>query len=151
MRLRRRHISATVSVLLAVAMLASAQAALAVFTHTATGGPLTVATSTLTPAKGLAAAQVNCRSNKNPEIEVSWTATSSTYATSYTVERATASTGPYTSLGSVAIGKTSYTDKSASLTYSTTYYYRVAAVYASWTATSTTASIKTLDSLCLTL
>jgi hypothetical protein len=132
-------------------MLASAQVALAVFTHAATGGPLTLVTATLAPAKGLAAAQVNCRTNKTPEIEVSWTATSSTYATSYTVERATASAGPYTSLGSVAIGKTSYTDKSASLTYSTTYYYRVAAVYASWTATSTTASVKTLNSLCLVL
>src|ERR1700685_3736220 len=109
MRLRRRHISAVVSVLLAVAMLASAQVALAVFTHTATGGPLTVATATLAPAKGLAAVQVNCRTNKTPEIEVSWTATSSTYATSYAVERATLSTGPYTAVGSVAIGKTSYT------------------------------------------
>jgi hypothetical protein len=151
MRLRRRHISAAILALVAIAMLASAQVALAVFSHTATGGPLTVATSTLTPAKGVTATQVNCRTNKNPEIEVSWTATSSTYATSYTIERATAGTGPYTSLGSVAIGKTSYTDKSASLTYSTTYYYRVAAVYASWTATSTTAQVKTLDQLCLTL
>jgi hypothetical protein len=132
-------------------MLASAQVALAVFTHTATGGPLTVATATLAPAKGLAAVQVNCRTNKTPEIEVSWTATSSTYATSYTVERATLSTGPYTAVGSVAIGKTSYTDKSGSLGYSTTYYYRVAAVYESWSATSTAASVKTLDQLCLVL
>jgi hypothetical protein len=151
MRPGRTHISAAILALLVIAMLASAQVALAVFTHTATGGPLTVATSTLAPAKGVTAAQINCRTNKTPEIEVSWTATSSTYATSYTVERATASAGPYTSLGSVAIGKTSYTDKSASLTYSTTYYYRVAAVYASWTATSTTASVKTLNSLCLVL
>jgi hypothetical protein len=151
MRLGRTHISAAILALVAIAMLASAQVALAVFSHTATGGPLTVATSTLTPAKGVTATQVNCRTTKNPEIEVSWTATSSTYATSYTIERATASTGPYTAVSSVAIGKTSYTDKSASLTYSTTYYYRVAAVYASWTATSTTAQVKTLDQLCLTL
>ena len=151
MRLGRKHISAAVLALVATAMLAGAQVALAVFTHTATGGPLTVATATLAPAKGLAAVQVNCRTNKTPEIEVSWTATSSTYATSYTVERATLSTGPYTAVGSVAIGKTSYTDKSASLTYSTTYYYRVAAVYESWSATSTAASVKTLDQLCLAL
>jgi hypothetical protein len=132
-------------------MLASAQVALAVFTHTATGGPLTVATATLSPPTGVSATQVNCRINKNPEIEVSWTATSSTWASTYTVERATASTGPYTSVASVAIGKTSYTDKSASLGYSTTYYYRVAAVYQSWSATSTPASVKTLNSLCLAL
>lgn len=148
---RRRAISCAVLALVATAVLASAQVALAVFSHTATGGPLTLVTATLAPPTGVSATQVNCRINKNPEIEVSWTATSSTYATSYTVERATASAGPYTSLGSVAIGKTSYTDKSASLTYSTTYYYRVAAVYASWTATSTPASVKTLNSLCLTL
>ena len=151
MRPRRTHISAAILALLAIAMLASAQVALAVFTHTATGGPLTLVTATLSPPKGVSVTQVNCRVNKNPEIEVSWTATSSTYATSYTVERATASAGPYSSLGSVAIGKTSYTDKSASLTSSTTYYYRVVAVYASWTATSTAASVKTLDQLCLAL
>ena len=151
MRLRRRHISAAVSVLLVIAMLTGAQVALAVFTHTATGGPLTVATPTLAPAKGLAAAQVNCHIDKSPEIEVSWSATSSTWASTYTVERATASAGPYTSVASVAINKTSYTDKSASLGYSTTYYYRVAAVYASWTTTSTAASVKTLDQLCLAL
>lgn len=149
MRLRRRHISAAVSVLLAVAMLASAQVALAVFTHTATGGPLTLATATLSPPTDMTATQVNCRTNKNPEIEVSWTATTSTYASSYTVERATASAGPYTALGSVAIGKTSYIDKSVSLGYSTTYYYRVTTVYGSWSATSTVASVKTLSKLCL--
>jgi hypothetical protein len=149
MRLRRRHISAAVSGLLAVAMLASAQVALAVFAHTATGGPLTLATATLSPPKAVSAAQVNCRTNKNPEIEVSWTATSSTYATSYTVERATAGAGPYTSVGSVSIGETSYTDKSGSLASSTTYYYRVTAVYRSWNATSTTASVKTLSKLCI--
>ena len=151
MHVRRRHISVAISSLLAVAMLATAQVALAVFTHTATGGPLTLVTATLSPATGVTATQISCRTNKTPEIEVSWTATSSTYASSYEVERAMASAGPYTSLASVAIGKTSYTDKSASLGYSTTYYYRVVTVYASWSAVSTVASVKTLDQLCLTL
>lgn len=129
-------------------MLASAQAALAVFTHIATGGPLTVATSTLAAPGKVSAAQVNCRVSKTPEIEVSWSASSSSYATSYTVERATASSGPYTSESSVAIGKTSYIDSSGSLGYSTTYYYRVSTVYHSWTAQSTTASVKTLNKNC---
>ena len=148
MHVRRRHISVAVSSLLAIATLATAQVALAVFTHTATGGPLTLVTATLSPATGVTATQVNCRIDKSPEIEVSWTATSSTYATSYTVERATTSNGTYTSLASVAIGKTSYTD-SASLAYSTTYYYRVTVVYHSWDATSTTASVKTLSKSCV--
>jgi hypothetical protein len=151
MRPGRSHISAAILALLAVAMLASARVALAVFTHTATGGPLTLATATLSPPTGDTASQVNCRANKNPEIEVTWTATSSTYATSYTVERATASAGTYTAIASVAYGKTSYTDKSASLASSTTYYYRVSAEYLSWSATSTVASVKTLSKLCLAL
>jgi len=151
MHLRRRHISAAVPVLLAIAMLASAQAALAVFNKAVTGGPLTVVTSMLSPPTGVAATQVNCRLDKNPEIEVSWSATTSTYASSYTVERATASAGPYTALGSVTIGKTSYIDKSVSLGYSITYYYRVTAVYDSWSTTSTVASVKTLSKLCLSV
>ncbi|MGA8363073.1 MAG: hypothetical protein WB709_00980 [Solirubrobacteraceae bacterium] len=89
---------------LAGAMLAGAHVALAVFNDPAASGPLTLITATLSPAKGVTLAQVNCRTNKNPEIEVEWTATSSAYATSYTVERATTSAGPYTSIASVAIG-----------------------------------------------
>jgi hypothetical protein len=149
MHLRRRHISAMVSVLLVVAMLASAQVALAVFNKAVTGGPLTVATSTLVAPAKVTATQVNCRTNKNPEIEVSWTATTSTYASSYMVERATASAGPYTSVSSVALGETSYTDKSGSLASSSTYYYRVTVVYRSWSAASTTISVKTLGKLCI--
>jgi hypothetical protein len=148
---RRVHIALAISALLATAALASAQVALALFTKSAGGGPLTVATSTLSPATSPTASQVNCRTNKAPEIEVTWSATSSSYATSYTIERATASSGPYTSLGSVAFGETAYTDKSGSLAYSTTYYYRVSAVYRSWSATSTSASVKTLSKLCLSL
>jgi hypothetical protein len=123
--------------------------ALAVFNKSALGGPLTVATSTLAASAKVTAAQVNCHINKSPEIEVGWSATSSTYASSYTVERATASAGPYSSVASVAIDQTSYTDKSAALTYSTTYYYRVVTVLYSWTAASTSASFKTLSKLCV--
>jgi hypothetical protein len=125
--------------------------ALAVFNKSALGGPLTVATSTLTASAKVTAAQVNCRLDKNPEIEVSWSATSSSYATSYSVERATTSAGPYTSVSSVPIDETSYIDKSASLAYSTTYYYRVSTVYHSWSATSTSASVKTLSKVCLSI
>jgi hypothetical protein len=135
-------------VLLTGVLLLSAQVALAVFTQTATGGPLTVATATLAAPGSIKAIQVSCKTSKTPEVEVTWSATSSTYATSYTVERAIVSSGPYTSLGSVAIGTTSYTDKS-SLSYSTTYYYRVGAVFHSWTATSGSTSAKTLSKSCL--
>ena len=135
--------------LLAAVLLASSQVALAVFNKTATGGPLTVATSTLAAPGKATATQVNCRINKSPEIEVGWSATSSSYASTYTVERATAGAGPYTSVSSVPIGETAYTDKSASLAYSSTYYYRVSAVYRLWNAVSTSGSVKTLGKSCL--
>jgi len=134
--------------LLALAVLASAQVALAVFTKTATGGSMTIATSTLAAPTGPTVTQVNCRSKKTPEIEVDWAATSSSYVTSYSVERATSSNGAYTAVASVNAEQTVYTDKGGSLAYSTTYYYRVSAVYHSWTATSTVKSVKTLSSSC---
>ncbi len=145
---RRRGISAVAFALAAVALLAGAQLALAVFNKSAAGGPLTVATSTLSPASTVSATQTNCRTNKSPEIAVEWEATGSSYASSYTIERATTSAGPYTSVASVAIAKTSYTDSSAALGYSTTYYYRVGTVYQSWSATSSSASVKTLGKSC---
>ena len=123
--------------------------ALAVFSKGVLGGPMTVGTSTLAAAGEVSATQSNCRTNKGVEIGVTWSASSSTYATSYTVERATASSGPYTTVGSVEINKRSYTDSSGSLAYTTTYYYRVSVVYRSWSATSTADSVKTLSKSCL--
>ncbi len=148
MRPGRRYSSVIVALVMAVT-LASAPVALAVFAHTAAGGPLTVASATLAAPGNVKASQISCRTNKTPEIEVSWSATSSTYATSYSVERATASSGPYTALGSAAVGETSYTDKSVSLGYSTTYYYRVSSVFHSWSTSSTSASLKTLSKYCV--
>jgi hypothetical protein len=144
----RQGRSGLVLALALAAILALAPAALAVFTHTATGGPLQVATSKLEPATESAAKQINCNGFENPEIEVTWSATSSTYATAYTVERATASAGPYTSLASVPVAKTAYTDQSSTLANSTTYYYRVSATYRSWSATSAVASVTTSNKHC---
>jgi proline racemase len=135
--------------LLALAALAGAQVALAVFNKTAKGGPITVATSTLAAPTGLTVVQAKCRTGKAPEVELGWTATTSSYATSYSVERSTTSNGTYTLVASVAIGQSAYTDKTASLAASTTYYYRVGAVYHSWTAASSVKSVKTLSSSCV--
>jgi fibronectin type 3 domain-containing protein len=148
MRPGRTYTRVAILAILACVLLAGAPVALAVFTHTVTGGPLTVASATLASPGSVKATQVNCRTNRTPEVEVSWSETSSTYASSYTVERATASSGPYTSVASVPIGETSYTDKSGSLGYSTTYFYRVIAVFHSWSTSSTGASVKTLTRLC---
>jgi hypothetical protein len=144
----RNTTCATIAALALVALLC-APVALAVFTTTAHGGPLTVGTATLGAPQQPAASQVKCRTGKNPEIEVTWSATESSYATGYTVERASSSNGPYTSVSSVSINKTTYVDSAVSLTYSSTYYYRVSAVYRSWSTASSVASVKTLTKNCL--
>jgi hypothetical protein len=143
-----RHILCVVLAALAAVALAGAPVALAIFTGSTAGGPETVSSATLSAVSNMAAAQVNCRGNKGAEVSVTWTESSSSYVTSYLVERATSGNGAYMVLGSVAAGKTSYTDSSESLGYSTTYYYRVSAVYRSWSATSTAASVKTLNKSC---
>jgi hypothetical protein len=149
MSLRRSHTSLAALALAAVIALTSAHVALAVFSKLVVGGSMTIATSTLAPATGLTAVQVNCRLKKTPEIEVDWAATTSDYVTSYVVERATSSSGPYSERTTLPASQTVYTDKGGSLTYSTTYYYRVSAEYRSWSAVSTVKSIKTLSSSCV--
>jgi hypothetical protein len=146
-----RPASLTIVVVVAIvlAALVSSQVALAVFNKTAAGGLTTIATSTLAPATLLTVSQVNCRNKKTPEIEVDWAATSSSYVTSYSVERATSSNGTYTLVATVLAEQTVYTDKSGSLGYSTTYYYRVSALYRSWSAVSTVKSVKTLSNSCV--
>lgn len=148
MRSSVRHASCVVGVIFAATAMLCAPVALAVFSKSVVGGPLMLATSTLSPASGVSATQYNCRTNKPIEISVAWSATNSSYATSYTVERATASAGPYTSVSSVEIGKRTYIDNGGSLAYSTTYYYRVSAVYHLWSAASTATAVKTLSKSC---
>jgi hypothetical protein len=146
---RRASVSSAVVAVCVCVALVLTPVALAVFTDPASGGPFTVSSATLSPATKLAVAQPNCRSGKGVELGLTWTATSSSYATSYAVERATSASGPFTLVASLPSTQAAYTDSSGSLAYSTTYYYRVSAVYRSWTAASTVSSIKTLNKFCL--
>ncbi len=131
-----------------VALLVLAGAASALFSAKATGGPAQIATATMLPPSLTSVTQVSCRTNKTPNIEVSWSASGSSYTSGYSVERATASAGPYTVIASLSSGESSYLDSSASLGYSTTYYYRVSASLHSWSAASTAVSVKTLSKSC---
>jgi hypothetical protein len=143
----RRAFACLILATLASAVLVSAPVALALFADSEKGGPETVSSGAILAPTNATAAQVNCRVNKSPEANLTWTASSSSYVTSYSVERSTSSNGSYTVLGSVSASKTSYTD-GESLAYSTTYYYRVSAVYRSWEATSSVSTLKTLNKTC---
>ncbi|HUN79318.1 MAG TPA: fibronectin type III domain-containing protein [Solirubrobacteraceae bacterium] len=150
MRLHRHRLAtAVVAALMASAAtwLAGPQLAQALFSATATGGPQTLASSTLAPATGLSASQLECHKSKSPEVALKWSASGSEYVSSYAVERAAAKSGPFTTLATVQATQRSYTD-GASLGYSTTYYYRVSAVLDSWTAPSATASVTTSSKSC---
>jgi hypothetical protein len=144
MRPSRRLVAAVaVAVALAAASTATAQ-----FTRSAAAGPASLASATLAPPTATTAAQTNCKANKPVTITVSWTATTSVFATGYRIERATSTAGPFSLVASIAIGTTSQVDSSPGLAYTTPYVYRVLATFQSWTAPSAAASMTTLSSVC---
>ncbi len=138
--------SLVLGIVLAVA-LASASISAATFSIAAGGGSMAISSATLLAPTGVGAVQTNCKNNAASKVTVSWTATSSTFATGYTIQRATVSAGPYATVGTVAFGTNSFLN-STGLAYSTTYYYQVLSTYRSWTATSSTVSVKTKSRFC---
>jgi hypothetical protein len=137
-------LAGTVIVALAAASIAAAQ-----FTSSLAGGSMNLSSSTLAAPIGITPVQTNCKNNKPVEITVTWAATTSAYATGYTVQRATTSGGPFSTVGTVAIGTTTYVDTAPVLAYTTTYYYRVQSTYLSWTAASTQGAVTTLNIHCV--
>ena len=133
--------------LLAGAALATAAGALADIT-TNVSVSQTLATATLAPATSTAAAQVACKNNKPPQINITWTASASTFTTGYTVYRSTTDGSGYTQIGTTGSSSTSFTDPSTTLAYATTYYYVVDAAAQSWSARSVQAQVTTLSSKC---
>lgn len=145
---RPRHparAGAVAAVLVAVVVGTSVPAAWAAFAGQATASA-TYSSATLAPPTGLSATASCSLLIVGPQVALGWTATTSTYATGYTVERSTASGGPYTVLASLGASTTSYTDTSTSA--GTTYWYVVVATYQSWSTPSAQASATT-PSLCL--
>ena len=84
----------------------------------------------------------DCAGPLTPEVDLSWTATTSTFATGYAIRRRLVG-GTYVTVGTVT-GRTTttYTDLGP-LAPNTQYEYVVRAVYASWTADSASASATT--------
>jgi hypothetical protein len=124
----------------AAAALGASAAAAAQFSDSAASGPMTVSSNTLAPPTGVTASDTSC--NNAFRITIRWTGTTSAFAAAYTVERATASGGPYTERGSVGSAIRTYVD-AAGISARTTYYYRVKSTFRSWFATSSAVSIIT--------
>jgi hypothetical protein len=133
--------------LLAGAALATAAGAFADFaTNISTSQ--TLATATLAPPTNTGAAQVSCKNNKPPQINITWTPSASSFTTGYTIYRSTTDGSGYTQIGTTGSSSTSFTDPSTTLAYNTTYYYVVDSAAQSWSARSAQAQVTTLGSKC---
>ena len=133
--------------LLAGAALATAAGAFADFaTNISTSQ--TLATATLAPPTSTAAAQVSCKNNKPPQINITWTPSASSFTTGYTIYRSTTDGSGYTQIGTAGSSAASFADPSTSLAYAATYYYVVDAAAQSWSARSDQAQVTTLGSKC---
>jgi len=136
-----------VAVTAALVVLSSAQVARAAFTD-ASAAVTTYTADVLAPATNPAAAAGTCSSVTGDRIVLSWTATTSTWATGYEIARSTTAGGPYTVVGTASgAGTTTYTD--AGLAFSTTYYYAIRSMRNSWRGTNATTSRTTRNTLCL--
>jgi hypothetical protein len=132
-----------------VATVVSASIASATFNSTATGGPMPIASATLAAPTGLTATPT-CQVGVPTVVKVnlSWTATTSTFADGYEILRSTAG-GPFLSIGTVS-GRTNTTYTDTTVTYSTSYSYVVRATKNNWrSGDSNTANATTKSSLCL--
>lgn len=108
-----------------LAIVTGGSLAFAVFSNTKSVGSNTFTTSTMAAPTGLAAA------GGATKIVLTWTATTTSYATGYNVLRGTASGGPYTQIAQVTPRTaTTYTDSPAAGTY----YYVLQAYFQNWTS-----------------
>ncbi|HTN80682.1 MAG TPA: hypothetical protein VMK16_13470 [Acidimicrobiales bacterium] len=124
--------SAALSALLGTvaAVILAPQSALGLFTSSRTVGANAFSTSTLASPTGLGA------SGSGNAIALTWTATTSTFASGYDILRSTTSGGPYSVVGQVTPRTTiTYTD--SAVTAGTTYFYVIRATYQSWTSANT--------------
>jgi hypothetical protein len=148
MRSRRALLVFALGIVVAVL----APVALAGWSSSLTAGPLPVSSATLAAPTAAAATTSACSKHDATTIQVavSWTATSSAFASGYTIKRGTAVGGPFTTVGSVSgLATVTFTDTTGTLAISTNYYYVVVATFASWTSqNSNVATVLTPDTNC---
>jgi hypothetical protein len=108
-----------------------------------------LSTATLQPPTGTAAARGDCFPVLSVQVDVTWTATASTFADGYQVFRSATSGGPYTLIGTVA-GRTTTTFTDTDVTFFTTYHYVIQATRNMWrSVNSTQASFTTPTPACI--
>lgn len=131
---------------IALAVLGTAPVAWASF-NDASSASATYTADVLAPATNPSAAAGMCSTVSGDRTVLSWTATTSTWATGYEIARSTTAGGPYTVVGTASgAGTTTYTD--SGLAYSTTYYYAIRSMRNAWRGTNATTSRTTKNSLC---
>jgi hypothetical protein len=108
-----------------------------------------ISTATLAPPTGTSAATGNCVPVLSVQVQVSWTATPSTFADGYRVFRSATSGGPYSLIGTVG-GRTTTSFTDTGVTFLTTYHYVVQATRDLWrSVNSTQASFTTPTPVCI--
>lgn len=108
---------------------------------------INLSTGVLTPPLALTANPGTC-SFAGDKTVLSWTASTSSWASGYEIARSTVSGGPYTVIATVTgVATTTYTDSPPA--FSTTYYYAVRATKHAWRSIDATASRRTKSSLCI--
>lgn len=146
---RRDRVTGLISALVAGAFILAALAAPALADWgTSALRSQTVTAGTLAAPTGLTAVNGACVARTSWHVDLSWTASSSTFADGYEIFRSTTAGGPYTSLGTVSgQGTTTFTDTTPTL--STTYYYVVQAKRNLWLSPdSNEATVTTLKRNC---
>lgn len=94
-----------------------------------------ISSATLAAPTSPATAAGQCVPLSADRIVVSWSASSSAWATGYEIARSATSGGPFSAVGTVNAPAVSYSD--GPLAFSTTYYYVVRATKDSWRSADT--------------
>jgi hypothetical protein len=127
----------------------SSPAVSASFTSVTAPVSVVMSSGTLASPTGVTAVRGTCTILSSTKVNLSWTATASTFATGYVILRSTTSGGGYVSLGAVS-GRSTTTFIDSTPAFSTTYYYVVRATRNNWvSANSNEASVTTPSVLCV--
>jgi hypothetical protein len=116
------------AIAVAVVCLVGGTATAAYATFTSSGSAIeAISTQTLQPPTGVAATLTSqCNKNKTQQVTVTWTASTSAFATGYTIQRNSAT------VATVSAATASWIDNTVA--HSTAYTYTVLATYNSWSS-----------------